>query len=165
MANIYTFSKLKNNYVDDEDLRYSLFSTNIVTNNIDYSTMNECVIMRDDVMRIDTLMRRLYGNNPYAMQYLDIILKINNIDNPFNLNEGQVIYYPPMERIEMYTIEESDDKDTTESIRNAISTPSKQRYDKNRKEYVDSYSLPPTMTSESEYPIKINDNKIVISQK
>lgn len=44
-----------------------------------------------DILRLDLLISKLYGN----MKYLDIILMINNIAHRSHLKSGQILYFPP----------------------------------------------------------------------
>ena len=59
------------------------------------------------VARPDLISLAIYGNDKYA----DIICKVNGISNPFELNEGMIIYTPDISDIEKmfgYSTPESD---------------------------------------------------------
>lgn len=57
----------------------------------DYLLVNEYYIARPDLISL-----AVYGEDRYA----DIICKVNGISNPFELNEGQIIFIPTIESIE-----------------------------------------------------------------
>ena len=67
-----------NKYIDNLD----------ITENFVY--VNEYYIARPDLISL-----AVYGDDKYA----DIICKINGISNPFELNEGNILYIPPLEQI------------------------------------------------------------------
>ena len=53
-------------------------------------------VQRGEDMRIDLVMKSMY-DDIYTFPEIDIILYINDIDNPINIREGMVLYYPPGE--------------------------------------------------------------------
>lgn len=47
-------------------------------------------VTADETCRIDIISRRYYGSEDYS----ELILKFNNISNPFSIVEGDVLYIP-----------------------------------------------------------------------
>jgi len=65
--------------------------------------VNEYYVARPDLISL-----AIYGDDKYA----DIICKVNGISNPFELNEGQLIFLPTYESINYITITENQNKKT-----------------------------------------------------
>ena len=65
--------------------------------------VNEYYIARPDLISL-----AIYGDDKYA----DIICKVNGISNPFELNEGQLIFIPSYESINHITITTEENKKT-----------------------------------------------------
>ena len=65
--------------------------------------VNEYYIARPDLISL-----AIYGDDKYA----DIICKVNGISNPFELNEGQIIFVPSYESINNIMITENQNKKT-----------------------------------------------------
>jgi len=80
------------------DLLYKTWNTNKDFNG-HYLYVNEYYIARPDLISL-----AIFGDDKYG----DIICKVNGISNPFELNEGQVLYIPSIESI--YNILDSDSK-------------------------------------------------------
>ena len=53
-------------------------------------TIAEHTVHYDEVGRIDMIARKYYGGDSFA----EMILKYNNISNPFSINEGDVLKIP-----------------------------------------------------------------------
>ena len=82
--------------INDEtgiDLLYKSLKYNIDEIELEgkYIYVNEYYIARPDLISL-----AVYGDDKYA----DIICKINNISNPFELNEGHILFIPSYEYIE-----------------------------------------------------------------
>ena len=82
--------------INDEtgiDLLYKSLKYNIDEIELEgkYIYVNEYYIARPDLISL-----AVYGDDKYA----DIICKINNISNPFELNEGNILFIPSYEYIE-----------------------------------------------------------------
>ena len=70
-----------------------------------YSTdveLREYVVQQHEDMRIDLVMQSIYDDDTGMYQHCDVLLYINNIDNPLNIRQGMTIYYPPSESIAEY---------------------------------------------------------------
>lgn len=72
------------------DLLYKTYNTDISYGG-EYLLVNEYYIARPDLISL-----AMYGDDKYA----DIICKLNGISNPFELNEGQLLFIPTIESIE-----------------------------------------------------------------
>lgn|SRR5574344_121962 len=146
-------------------LKYTLFSTNIVCNNLEKMSFNEYVVQESDVMRIDKIVMNMYEDDLY-LKDIDIILKINNIDNPLDIVNGDVLYYPPVDVLDVFRISNDNVIDVDDIIKQTIGVPDKSsKIDPNRKKFIENnYSIPPTLMKDSEEPIKINDGIVEISQ-
>lgn len=120
-------------------------------------------VQRGEVMRIDLVAMSMYNNNISVLESLDILLFINNIDNPLNIVEGMDLIYPPdASSLELYRI--SNDITIGGNVRNQLSSPNKTtKIDNNRKKFVDSgYALPPVVLDSTMNPVRLEDGKIVI---
>ena len=109
-------------------------------------------IQKGEEMRIDLVCQSIYGN----VNYVDIILNINNISNPLNIKEGTIIIYPTANSIPDLRIKDSKNNNVQVSLSsgNKASAP-----DPSRQKYVEeNYSLPPNvMTSPTEQVIVSGD--------
>jgi len=65
--------------------------------------VNEYYVARPDLISL-----AIYGDDKYA----DIICKVNGISNPFELNEGQIIFLPSYESINNILITNNKNKKT-----------------------------------------------------
>ena len=108
-------------------------------------------------MRIDLVCESIYGSD----DYIDIIMKINYIDNPLNIVEGTILNYPAPDKVSLYRIVE---QTTSSSVQSQIVNTNKTtRKDTNRQQYVQQgYSLPPVVLPTPTDPVRIEGNNIVI---
>jgi hypothetical protein len=71
----------------------------------------------EHVARPDLVSKSLYGTTMYG----DIICRLNGVQNPFELNEGDVLYVPELQDIDKFLTpanKEDNIEDTDEDIRN-----------------------------------------------
>lgn len=113
-------------------------------------------IQKGEEMRIDLISETLYRD----IDDIDILCNINNIDNPLNFKEGEIIVYPSKDAIDNLRFNDpalTDEEDITQ-------VPSKQtRKDPNRKQYIDNNrKLPPNQLPEKLDPINLDSNQIII---
>ena len=54
--------------------------------------MDRYLVQKGEDMRVDLVMQSIYGD--YNLKDVDVLLFINNIDNPINIREGMVLLYP-----------------------------------------------------------------------
>jgi hypothetical protein len=125
--------------------------------------LNEYVVQPGEDMRLDLVMMSIYDDSS-LLEEMDVILFINNIDNPLNINEGDIIYYPPGDALSSYRFTFETSSLAGQNIRKALATPNKTtKKDNNRKKFLDNgYSLPPVVLDESKAPVRLENNKIVI---
>lgn len=127
--------------------------------------MEVYVVQRGEDMRIDLVMQSIYEEETGGYMNCDIILYINNIDNPLNIREGMNIYYPPYSSLDSFRYYESPTNGRmTQTVKEQLSVPNKTtRKDDKRKKFIDSdYSLPPTVMKESRPSIVIEPGVIQI---
>ena len=113
-------------------------------------------VQKGEEMRIDLISETLYRD----IDDIDILCYINNIDNPLNFKEGEVILYPSKDSLDDMRLTDStltDEEDITQ-------VPSKQtRKDPKRKQYIDNNrKLPPNQLPEKLDPINLDSNEIII---
>ncbi|NBO23326.1 hypothetical protein EBU94_08320 [bacterium] len=118
--------------------------------------MQSYLVSKSDEMRIDVISNEIYGTVDEA----DVLLSINEIDNPLNIKEGDVIMYVSYETLQEYRIATIDNKEATDKLLNANKSTKK---DTNRKNYVESgLVLTPTVQEVPQPPVKIENTQIVI---
>lgn len=123
---IYDIDNLKK-----ENNEYDLFTRTYryVFNGIRYS---EYKVQKGEEMRIDLVCQSIYGN----IDYIDIILNVNNISNPLNIKEGTILKYPNSSDIETLRFKE------TNNSSEILANPNKSnKKDKFRIKYGESGSL------------------------
>jgi hypothetical protein len=94
------------------------------------------------------------------IEYCDILLNVNNIDNPLNIKEGSVILYP-INDIDILRYSAPDNVDINKVLANSNKAT---RKDQSRKQYAENnLNLPPTVLEESTNQFNIdNPNSIVL---
>ena len=122
-------------------------------------------VQKGEDMRIDLVMMSIYDE--YSLKDLDVILHINDIDNPLNIREGMELFYPdadiddPFYGFRYYAPNE---EVVSKSIKSQLGVLNKTtRKDENRKKFLDSnYSLPPTVMRESRPSVTISGGNIYV---
>ena len=107
-------------------------------------------------MRIDLVCKEIYGSTDYC----DFLLDLNNIDNPLNIMDNDVLLYVSADQIKYFRIDETTAKTLRSTYLNAnkISQP-----DPNRASYVqNNYSLPPTFLQIPSSSVQIINGQIVL---
>ena len=119
-------------------------------------------VQRDEDMRMDLVMKSIYDDDIYTFKDIDIILYINNIDNPLNIREGMVLYYPESSLLADYRFYEEVNTTTSKSVKQRLGVLNKTtRVDEKRKKFIDSdYSLPPVVLPESRPSVTMDEFKI-----
>lgn len=127
-------------------------------------TLNTYIVQRGEEMRIDLVMLSMYNDDVLVLPNIDVILFINGIDNPLNIFEGDVLYYPQQSALESYRFLFTQGNDAGQNIRRALSVPNKTtKVDGNRKKFIDNgFVLPPVVLDETKSPVRVEDGKIVI---
>jgi hypothetical protein len=150
------------NLSSNGDYNYNLFSPSFVWGaNNPFSTY---VVEKSEEGRIDLIMQSIYGTDLSYFPDLDIILYLNDIDNPLNILEGTEIIYIQANLLDNYRYRDLGDSVVNDDIKKALSVPNKTtRTDKNRQKFVDNnYSLPPVVSSDNTPPVKVTSDKIIV---
>ncbi len=128
-------------------------------------------VTESDEMRIDLILQNIYELDNIDMtdfyQHVDVLLALNNIDNPLNIRRGTVILYPSqIGQMELFRIEDEVDKvkSSRRGILNKLGVPNKQtRKDKSRSDYLNNgLALPPTAQSTPRTPVDIKNGRFII---
>ncbi len=117
--------------------------------------------------RIDLIMQDIYGADSYLYADVDVILYINNIDNPLGILAGTELLYPRKDNLDSFRWrpnEESNTGNSVDRIASKITYPNKtSTVDPNRKKFLSSnVSVPPTVNRGTRPPVTVEDGKITI---
>jgi hypothetical protein len=133
------------------------------------SNLEEYVVQEIEEMRIDLLFQNIYNLSPSQsvnyLEHIDIILTINNIDNPLNIKKGMVIKYPDLGEIDFFRIGVPTDLSKKRiDILGRLGKPNKQtKVDPARQKYLkNDISLPPTVNSTPKSPVTIKNGQFNI---
>ncbi len=99
------------------------------------------------------------------LEHIDVLLYINNIDNPLNIIEGSVLLYPnSIDRFDEFRIREDDFDAKNKNLNKKLAVPNVGRkIDPKRKQYIDNgYSFPPTVLKEPKDPVTLSNGKFYI---
>ena len=147
---IYDIDNLKKDDTGSYDLSQLTFKHR---NDVE---MYSYVVQQGEEMRIDLISESIYG----SVEYVDILMHINYIDNPLNIKEGVTIMYPSPSKIELFRIVEEKKQNVQNKIVNTNKTTKK---DKNRESYLSQgYSLPPVVLEKPADPVRIEGSTVVI---
>jgi hypothetical protein len=119
------------------------------------------IVQKGENMRIDLVMKSMY-DDIFTFPEIDIILYINDIDNPINIREGMILYYPPGEAFEEFRYYENGKLASNKSIKQRLGVLNKTtRVDEKRKKFLDAnYSLPPVVLNETRSPVTMDSKNI-----
>lgn len=142
--------------IKDSSGSYDLTQTTfelILTGSVRFGTYE---VQQGEEMRIDLVCNSIYQNTKYC----DILLNVNNIDNPLNIKEGSFILFP-INDIDALRYSATDNIDTNKILANSNKST---RKDQSRKQYAENnLNLPPTILEESTNQFNIdNPNSIVL---
>ena len=141
---------------------YSLFTPSFIWGaNNPFSTY---IVESYEEGRIDLIMQSIYGTDIDYFSDLDVILYLNEIDNPLNILAGTEIIYVEPDLLDRYRYAELGGGVIDADIKKQLSVPNKTtRIDKNRQNFVDNnYSLPPVVSSNNKPPVSVTSNKIIV---
>jgi len=147
---IYDIDKLEKDSSGNYNLTQLTFQT-------DYTSLRyqQYEVQKGEEMRIDLVCKSIYDNT----DYVDIILNVNNIDNPLNIQEGTILIYP-VGNIDSLRYSDVKKQTSAEVLSN---TNKQQRKDYNRKKYVENnLSLPPTILNERTQQYDISSDVIIL---
>jgi hypothetical protein len=114
------------------------------------------VVGRGSVMRPDLICNELYKR----VDQIDFLMDLNDIDNPLNIMENDVIYFTSYAAIDSFRVKESEVSETRDLLLNANKSTKK---DQKRQKYVeDKFSLPPTVLPVPKPPITIEGDNFII---
>jgi hypothetical protein len=132
------------------DLTQSTFKTSF--DSIIYSRYQ---VQEGESMRIDTTCQNIYGN----LDFIDIILNVNNIDNPLNIMVGDELIYP-VNNISSLRFTDDPVSDSLKMLGNSTKI---ERKDSNRKKYIENnYLLPPTILRDRSDQFNVDSDKIIL---
>lgn len=115
----YTFNIIKRD--TKQGNLYNLFRDTVIDKNI---TKYNTIVLEDEECRIDRICKRLYGN----VSYIEELMILNNIINPFSIKSGNIIKFVDIDDIDILRTNEKDEADTEK-----IANPKKStRVDPNR---------------------------------
>lgn len=163
--NIESLISLK--YDRDTDL-FNLFEPSFtIPNNVE---LFEYIVTREDEMRIDLIFKNVYQLDMSMLHNyikdVDILLYINNIDNPLNIKEGSLVRYPIIGALSSFRFNSSLE-DMSGDLIKSLSVPNLPnkitKVDRNRKKYMESeYSISPVISYKSSEPVRIENGKFTI---
>jgi hypothetical protein len=147
---------------------YNLFTPTFVFNTS--VKLNEYTVNESEEMRIDLVFSNMYSIEMSMMsnyyQDIDVILYINNIDNPVNIKEGMILNYPEVDSIYKFRyIAPTTINDV--SIIKQLGTPNlpnkTTRKDTSRQNYIENdYSLSPVVLDTPREPVRIENGRFSI---
>lgn len=130
--------------------------------------LQEYTVQEGDDMRIDLIFQNMYNLEPNevgeALANVDIVLFINNIDNPLNIVKGQVLLYPPFDRFSEFRRTDESIEEDRNSVREKLIVPNKNtKKDSSRKNYLENdFSLPPVVLRKPRSPVRLDGSKISV---
>jgi hypothetical protein len=119
-------------------------------------------------MRVDLLFRDMYNLDPFEVGLylgnIDIILFVNNIDNPLNIKRGMTLRFPSsLEDFDKFRFTEDPSSDRL-SVKERLVVPNKStKKDKSREKFKENgFSLPPTVLEKPRPPVRIENGQFSI---
>jgi hypothetical protein len=114
------------------------------------------VVEEGEFMRMDTVCKKIYN----SLDELDVLMSINDIDNPLNIMLGDNFIFPPLTTIQDFRLKT---QITEENVRKLTNPNKSTKKDNSRQKYLDqNYSLPPTVMREPTPQVKIEGNRLII---
>ena len=118
---------------------------------------SKITVTKEQEMRIDIISNDIYQ----SVNYADLLLDINGIDNPLNIKAGDIIEYIPLDQLTNYRVSPNT---TAENRRTLLSPNKSSAKDTTRQQYVeDNYQLPPTFLENTGSPVSTSGTKVIIS--
>lgn len=148
--------KQNNNFFD-------LFSPSFTKVN---TPLQEFIVQQQHEMRIDLIARDIYGDElsgPEIMNNIDILLYINDLDNPLNIKKGMVLFYPEQDQLSNHRVTDSyvseTSKDKNRQV-NKLAVPNKtSTKDPAREAFkANNFLLPPTAQPIPKEPVRITSD-------
>lgn len=107
---------------------FDLFRSTVTDKDINNMKLYLYIVPPENVGRLDKISVALYGSN----EYVDELMKINNIINPYSINEKDEILYPEFNDLVVTHLPIENETDAITKINNPKNT----RKDSNRKSAV-----------------------------
>lgn len=150
--NLHDISSLKRN--ESQGNLYDLSEPTFSSTTTRYY---EKTILPEEDMRIDLVSFNLYG----SVDYVDILLRINEIINPLNIRSGDTIIYPEVNNLQIFRVTPP----TPPAERATLLNGSRANIrDPRRQEFLDNnIRTAPTVLQVPQSPIQINNDSIVIT--
>lgn len=119
-------------------------------------------VKKEEEMRIDLIIKSIYETDAY-MKDLDVILYMNNIDNPLNIKEDDELYFPSEKYLDEYRYYPIEVDSSDVNIIEKLSIPNKTtRVDNNRENFIkNGFALPPVVSKQNKIPVTIQNGKII----
>lgn len=130
--------------------------------------LSEYTVEKKHEKRIDLLFQDIYNieSNEVGvhLENIDILLHINNIDNPLSLKKGLVILVPSFKDFDKYRYKLSELESEKTNIRERLVVPNKStRKDVSRQKFKENnYSLSPVILNEPRRPVRITNSRFSI---
>jgi hypothetical protein len=113
----------------------------------------ESTVLPENEMRIDLVTNSIYNTT----EYLDFLLSFNDIDNPLNIMEGDIIFHTDFQNIENFRVKTSQNTNARNTLLNANKVT---KIDPSRQAFVEQdYSLPPTFNETPQPSITIDKSR------
>lgn len=120
------------------------------------ATLYQYPVKEYQEMRIDLVCDDIYN----SVDYCDFLLDLNNIDNPLNIMNNDILLYVSPDQIKYFRMDET----TAKTLRNTYLNANKiTQPDPNRASYIqNNYALPPTFLQVPASSVKIVDGQIIL---
>jgi hypothetical protein len=114
------------------------------------------LVEEGEFMRMDTVCKKIYN----SMDELDVLLSINDIDNPLNVMIGDTFLFPPISSVPDFRLKTAV---VEENVRKLTNPNKSTKKDNSRQKYLEqNYALPPTVVREPTPQVKIENNRLII---
>lgn len=160
--NIHSLTQLGYNR---QSKRWNFFLPTLSYYTVSKESFYQYTVQKGEEMRMDLVMLSMYEDNIEAIGHMDVILYINDIDNPLNIVEGMVLIYPPdMSQLDSYRVTLSETSNTGRNVRKQLAFPNKSsKKDPARKKFLENdYLLPPVVLESARKPVRLENGKIII---
>jgi hypothetical protein len=156
--------------VSEGDSLYNFFRPVILRPSVKNDLLKHEVNQSEE-MRIDLIFQNIYELTPQEvglyLDQIDVLLGLNNIDNPINIRRGSIIYYPEeVGDLDRLRIDRDENRDIVKSsVGKKLAVPNKStRKDNSRSKYNENgFSLPPVVQETPKPPVRIeNGNRFSV---
>jgi phage pi2 protein 07 len=156
--------------IDENNSLYNFFRPVILRPSVKNDLLKHEVNQSEE-MRIDLIFQNIYDLTPQEvglyLEQIDVLLGLNNIDNPINIRKGSIIYYPEeVGDLDRLRIDRDENRDIIKSsVGKKLAVPNKStRKDTSRSKYTENgFSLPPVVQETPKPPVKIeNGNRFSV---